>query len=246
MTLLFNPEQHRYYFKEEPDTILTSVSTLIGMYHEKFDSEKHSKRIAEREGVSQEEILKRWEDKKIKSQIKGTLYHEKKEQEILTKSGVFRHPEQDGLKQAFDITELKPGIYPELIVYHPKYNIVGTADLVIIHNDNTFDLFDHKTSEKLEFTGFPVYNPKSHKKEPKKMFSPIQHIDDCNGQHYALQLSAYSFMLEEAGYICKSLTIHHVLFDEDEQDIMVVNYPINYLKKEVINLFKHYKENATT
>lgn len=241
MKLLFDSEQHKYFFDEEPDTILTSVSTLIGKYHEKFEEETHSKRIAEREGITQEEVLKRWEDKKIKSQVKGTLYHKKKEDEILTKTGVFKHKEEGGLKQAFDITELKPGIYPELIVYHPYYNIVGTADLVIIHNDNTFDLFDHKTSEKLEFTGFPVYNPKSHKRERKKMFSPIQHIDDSNGQHYALQLSAYSFMLEEAGYECKSLTIHHVLFDEEEQDIMVVDYPINYLKKEVRNLFEHYK-----
>ena len=60
MNLLFNSEEHRYYFEEEPDIKLTSVSTLIGMYHEKFDSDKHSKRIAEREGVSQEEILERW------------------------------------------------------------------------------------------------------------------------------------------------------------------------------------------
>ena len=241
MNLLFNSEQHRYYFEEEPETKLTSVSTLIGMYHEKFDEEKHSKRIAEREGVSQEEILKRWEDKKIKSQIKGTLYHKKKEDEILSKPNVFKHTEIEGIKQALDITQLKPGIYPELIVWHPYYKVVGTADLVIIYNDNTFDLFDHKTNEKLEFTGFPVYNPKSHKREPKKMFNPIQHIDDSNGQHYVLQLSAYGFMLEEAGYECKSLTIHHVLFDEEEQDIMVVDYPINYLKKEVRNLFEHFK-----
>lgn len=241
MKLYFSEPDHRYYFEEEPETKLTSVSTLIGMYHEKFDSDKHSKRIAEREGVSQEEILKRWEDKKVKAQIKGTLYHKKKEDEWFTKPGVFRHPENNGIKQALDITELKPGIYPELIVYHPYYNIVGTADLVIIYNDNTFDLFDHKSNEKLEFTGFPVYNPKSFRKEPKKMFAPLHSLDDCNGVHYQIQLSSYAFILEEAGYECKNLTIHHVLFDEDEQDIMVVDYPINYLKKEVRNLFEHFK-----
>lgn len=241
MTLQFREDIHEYRWLEQPEIKLTSVSTLIGMYHEKFDSDKHSKRIAEKEGVSQQEILQRWEDKKNKAAIKGTLYHKKKEDEILSKTGVFKHHEDGGIKQAFDITELKPGIYPELIVYHPAYNIVGTADLVIIYNDNTFDLFDHKTNEKLEFTGFPVYNPKSHKREPKKMYSPLQHLDDSNGIHYTLQLSSYAFCLEEAGYECKSLTLHHVLFDENETDIMVVDYPLNYLKKEVKNLFEHFK-----
>lgn len=241
MTLKFSEPDHRYFFEEEPDIKLTSVSTLIGMYHEKFDSDKHSKRIAEREGVSQEEILKRWEDKKMKSQTKGTLYHKKKEDEILSKPNVFKHTEIDGIKQALDITQLKPGIYPELIVWHPYYKVVGTADLVTIFEDNTFSLEDHKTNEKLEFTGFPVYNPKSFKKEPKKMFVPLQHLDDCNGIHYQIQLSSYAFILEEAGYECRNLQINHVLFDEDEQDILVVEYPINYLKKEVRNLFEHFK-----
>lgn len=241
MTLIFDPIEHKYTWKEQPEIKLTSVSTLIGKYHEEFDTELRSKKYAEKHGLNQEDVLKDWEDKKIKSQVKGTLYHKKKEEELLGKPGVFKHPEFNGVKQALDITELKPGIYPELIVYHPEYNIVGTADLVIIHNDNTFDLFDHKSNAKLEFTGFPVYNPKSHKREPKKMYSPIQHLDDANGIHYTLQLSSYAFILEEAGYTCNSLTIHHVQFDEDETDIMVVDYPVNYLKKEVRNLFEHFK-----
>lgn len=241
MKLLFDSSKHLYYFEEEPETKLISVSTLIGKYHEKFDEEKQSKRIAEREGVSQEEIKQRWKNIGEQAAVKGTLYHAKKEAEVLNKPNVFRHPEIDGLKQALDITELKPGLYPELIVYHPAYNIVGTADLVEIFNDGTFFLSDHKTNKELRFEGFPVWNPKTYKKEPKKMFAPLNHLSDCNGIHYQIQLSCYAYCLEEAGYECKGLQINHVLFDEDEQDIMVVEYPINYLKKEVRNLFEHYK-----
>lgn len=241
MTLEFHPEEHLYRWKEQPDIKLTSVSTLIGMYHEKFDSELRSKKYAEKHNMSQEEVLKMWEDKKVKSQIKGTLYHKKKEDELLSKQGVFRHPEIEGIKQALDITELKPGIYPELILYHPKYNIVGTADIVTINPDGTFQIEDHKTNSELSFSGYPVFNKSLMRREPKKMFPPISHIEDCSGMHYVLQLSSYAFMLEEAGYECNSLTIHHVLFDEDEQDIMVVDYPLDYLKKEVKNLFEHFK-----
>ncbi len=241
MTLIFEEEKHKYTWLESPETDLTSVSTLIGHYHEKFDSDKMSKRIADKRGVSQEEVLKEWEDKKVKSQIKCTLYHKRKEDELIGKKGVYEHFTHNGIKQAFDITDLKPGVYPELIVYHPEYDIVGTADIVIIYEDNSFDIQDHKTNEKLEFTGFPVFNKSTMKREPKKMFAPIQGLDDCNGIHYTLQLSAYSFILEEAGYTPMNLTIHHVLFDEDETDILVVDYPLNYLKKEVKLMFEHFK-----
>lgn len=241
MKLYFSQEDHRYFFDEEPDTILTSVSTLIGKYHEKFDREAISKRTAEKRRVSQESLLAEWDAKNKKSLEKGSKYHKMREDQYLTLKNVYKHEEKDGLKQAFDITELKPGIYPELIVYHPFYNIVGTADFIQIYEDNTFTCRDWKTNEKLEFKGFPVYNPKDHTRSPKKMFPPVQHLDDANGIHYSLQLSAYCFCLEEAGYTCKDIILEHVIFDEDEKDIMVVEYPINYLKKEVRNLFEHYK-----
>lgn len=241
MTLLFDPVPHKYYFEEEPDIKLTSVSTLIDLYGEKFDEDKMSKKIADKRKVSQEEILEEWKVTRNRASTKGTLYHAKKEREILSKAGVFKHPEFGGIKQALDITELKPGIYPELIVYHPEYNLVGTADLVILYSDGTFDLSDYKTNAKLEFTGFPVYNPKTHQRSPKKMFAPISHLDDCKGIRYSLQLSAYSFMLQEAGYTPKKLRIDHVQFDEDEQDIMIIPYYVNYLRKEVKNMFQHFK-----
>lgn len=241
MNLLFNSEQHRYYFEEEPETKLISVSTLIGMYHEKFDREAISKKTAAKRGVTQESLLVEWDAKNKKSLEKGTKYHQMREDQYLNLKNVFKHKEKEGLKQAFDITELKPGIYPELIVYHPYYNIVGTADYIQIYEDNSFTCRDWKTNEKLEFKGFPVYNPKDHTRSPKKMFAPVQHLDDCNGIHYSLQLSAYCFCLEEAGFTCKDIILEHIIFDENEQDIMVVEYPINYLKKEVRNLFEHYK-----
>ena len=74
------------------------------------------------------------------------------------------------------------------------------------------------------------------------MFPPIQHLGDCNGMHYMLQLSIYAYMLEKAGYKLRpqGLTIHHILFSQDKA-FEVVEYPINYLKREVVSLLTHYK-----
>lgn len=243
MTLVFNPEGHFYQWLEEPDIKLTSVSTLIGMYHEKFDSDKIAEKYSKKVGKTKEEVLEEWRATNEKSIQLGSSYHQRREDEYLSKNNVHKHSEVGGVKQAFDITVLNPGIYPELIVYHPYYNIVGTADYVEIFPDNTFILKDWKTSKKLDFVGFPVYNPKTYRREPKKMFTPLTHLPDCNGSHYSLQLSSYSWMLEEAGYECKEIILEHILFDEELNDIMVVEYPINYLKKEVRNLFEHYKNN---
>jgi hypothetical protein len=43
-----------------------SVTTLLGKYKQPFDRDGHSKRVADREGVSQELVLEMWEEEKNK------------------------------------------------------------------------------------------------------------------------------------------------------------------------------------
>ena len=71
--------------------------------------------------------------------------------------------------------------------------------------------------------------------------SPISHLEECNGNRYQLQLSLYAFFLEERGYKIEELTIHHVIFDEEDH-VNVIDYPVNYLRKEVISLCEHFKK----
>jgi len=245
MTLLFQEDQHKYFFLEKPEQELTSVSKLIEIYHEKFDTEKISAKTAKKRGVDQAELKAQWKEENSKSLIRGKAFHAAREQKLI-KSGknVIAPIEENGFKKAFDITKLKPGIYVESILYHPYYGIVGTADKFEIFDDLTFTLDDVKTNKKLDFKSFEVFNPNTYIRTPKKMFFPINHIDDCNGQHYSLQLSAYSFMLEEAGYSLKKggLHIEHILFENDEP-VDIIIYPINYLKKEIKTLFEHYNNN---
>jgi hypothetical protein len=68
-----------------------------------------------------------------------------------------------------------------------KRNIGGCIDLVIRMPDGSLFLIDWKRTPKLEanMTGF------------KKLKAPLQHLDDCNGCAYALQLGCYQFILED-------------------------------------------------
>jgi hypothetical protein len=248
MTLLFSESDHRYFMPEMPEVKFTSVTKLIGMYHEEFDLEKMAERTAKKRGVTAEEIKAEWAAGNKASLDRGHLYHAHKEEKAYKRKDkpIFKAEiTQEGYKKAFDITDLKPGVYPELIVYLPEFGVLGTSDHVEIYEDFTFDVEDYKTNKKLEFTGYPVWNPKTMQREPKKMLTPLQHLDDCHGIHYSLQLSLYAYMLEEAGYTLRpnGLKIHHALFDESSNSVDLVTYPLNYLRKEVISLLKHFKQN---
>jgi hypothetical protein len=248
MALLFSEHDHRYFYQNKPDIKLTSVSTLIGLYHEKFDTERIAKRYAEKNGRNVEDVLKEWKANNEESIKRGHGYHSFREEKFFKDAkkhnlNVLRHEEESGFKKAFDIEKLSAGIYPELIIDLPEFFVVGTSDYVEIFEDKTFIISDFKTNKELKFEGFPVWNPNTLRKEPKKMFAPIQHIHDCEGGHYSLQLSIYAYGLECAGFELREggLTIEHILFDEDGQAVDSIIYPINYLKKEVKNLLQHFK-----
>ena len=72
MTLQFQEDIHQYRWLEEPDIKLTSVSTLIGYYHEKFDREAISKKTAKKRNVSQESLLAEWDSENKKSLERGS------------------------------------------------------------------------------------------------------------------------------------------------------------------------------
>lgn len=241
MTIQFLEDIHKYQVVEDPTIELTSVSKLIDMVKIPFDTEKWAKKKADERGITPEEIKKEWQEIKEKSLVKGTKYHKEYEENLLKNKKV--HPANyiNNIKHSHDLNTLPKGVHPELILYNLRYRITGTADIVEIHDDKSFDLSDHKTNRKLEFTGFKKFDPIFKDRVAVKMKPPLQHLDDCNGMHYTMQLSLYAWMLEQFGYKCNSLTIHHVVFDENDEPCNIIDYPIEYLKKEVTNFLNWYK-----
>jgi hypothetical protein len=54
---------------------LTSVTSLISNFKNKFDSDYHAERIAKRDGKTKEVVLKEWKDKSDLSCEVGTYIH---------------------------------------------------------------------------------------------------------------------------------------------------------------------------
>lgn len=111
-------------------------------------------------------------------------------------------------------------IYSEIGVYLIDYLISGTIDILCI-KDTDFVILDWKTNrDGLKFEA--GYYKKDKKTIPnqltnewvrkdEKMLPPLSHLDNCNGEHYTMQLSLYAIAVELIlGIPCTGLGLCHI------------------------------------
>jgi len=274
MELQFESDKHVYKSINDPDKKWISVTTLIGLFKEKFDADSIALKCSTRKptpkkpnkwyGMSPEEIKEAWENEQKRADELGTWYHDQREQEVLACETIRRdgldipvfHPIiNNGLKISPN-QNLVEGIYPEHFMYLKSAGICGQADRVEVIKDH-IDVYDYKSNKKIEQQSYVNWEGIS-----KKMFPPVQHLDDCNLMHYALQLSIYMYIMLKHNRHLKpgKLILQHVSFEivgENEfgypihargangEPIVekVVPYELPYLKAEVENIIDYIKVN---
>lgn len=93
----------------------------------------------------------------------------------------------------------------------------------------------HNTNKKIDLKG--GFDTKT--KKTDKMLYPLGKLDDCNFNHYTLQLSTYAWMLQKLNpdFIIKDLILYH--FDHNGNETL---YHCDYLKSDVENMLYHYKK----
>jgi hypothetical protein len=226
----FNKAQHAYtnihtglnYF---------SVTTVINSFKEPFDVEKFAKLVANKEGVTPDEIKKRWDVTRTTACDFGTNSHSKIEEHI--KSGGKMHKDDDMVMKFLDISELDiDAVKSETLVYNNEYRIAGTADF-IVDQGKTFDVYDLKTNK--NFRQSSKYN--------KTLLTPLTHLSDCEYNAYALQISTYA-------YLYGSMTGKNVnglrLFWYDKQKNTFSRYDTPYLYTDVKNMLEAFKSKGFT
>jgi ATP-dependent exoDNAse (exonuclease V) beta subunit len=224
--IIFNEKFHTYT-NTETNRKYTSVTTLLGKYKKPFDSAAHSKRVAEREGVTQEFVLESWRETTKIATDRGTKIH--KLMEDFVKVGEVDE-EYNYLYKSYSkfvinyIGNYKKILSEELLFLH-DYEVAGTSDL-IYERDNDFIVADFKTNKKYRFSNdFNDY-----------FKAPIDHLPYCEFNTYALQLSMYAYMFEQkTGKKCNKIV---TLYLEDDKWIP---YHANYLKTDIINILENYK-----
>lgn len=220
----FDPSTHTYTNTVTNDTY-TSVTTLIGAYAPKFDTEKWAAHVAQRDGVSVEFVKEQWALTAKQGTDRGSIIHDKMERFVkeqpIEKVRAFA-------EQKFAVTQVKKFIAEE-IVYSVNYKVAGMADLICIHSDDTFSIVDYKTNKKISLDS--KYN--------EYMFAPIEYLQVSDHTKYALQLSTYAFLYQQlTGLNVRRICFYHI------KDGSVTPYYCNYLKPAVIAMLEDHKSKA--
>jgi ATP-dependent exoDNAse (exonuclease V) beta subunit len=268
--ITFTPHDHSYTsIDKQEDIKWISVTSFIGNFKQPFDADKIALKTSKSKkskwyGMTPEEIKLAWSNEALRATTLGTWYHNCRESDICSLETIERHGntvpifkpiETDGVKISPN-QKLTDGVYPEHMVYLKSAGLCGQSDLVEVINGEVH-ITDYKTNKEIKTEGFTNWEGIT-----TKMYSPVSHLDDCNVNHYALQLSLYMYIILKHNPKLKPgiLTIHHIQFEEVGKDKFgnpitaldtngdpivkdIIQYDLPYLKAEVISLLHWLEDN---
>lgn len=269
MSLIFKPEYHEYVSLDDEPIQWISVTSFISHFKPKFDASTQAVKSAKNKkskwfGMTPEDIQKAWTGEAKRATDLGTWYHNQRESDLCELESIQREGitvpvvkplEENGVKYAPD-QKLKDGVYPEHLVYLKSAGLCGQSDYVEVVNGKV-NILDYKTNKEIKSEGYTNWEGIT-----SKMYAPVNHLDDCNLNHYSLQLSLYMYMILKHNPHLKpgKLIIHHIKFEEAGKDQFgnpitalnergdpmvqeIVNYSVPYLKQEVHDLITRLRAN---
>ena len=222
MRILLEPKRHIY--TDNKGQVYKPVSSVIAQYKHPFDPYKkaaNGKTLLQnyviKNGQTEQYWLAKWAEKTAWACEKGSAFHDLKEMVVngrgIHKAGSIEMPVQNVNKlwqlpnHEGNFELLWPGVYAELCVWNYRYRIAGTADVITIYPNRTFDIDDYKTNGEFKTEAF--------KGQPMKY--PCTNLPDCHLGHYTLQLSLYAWLLSQFGLKPNKLRLHH--YDIPDKDV---------------------------
>jgi thiol-disulfide isomerase/thioredoxin len=249
MSITFNAIDHSYNSINTEGIDWISVTTLVSHFKKPFDAKKVAEKVSKNKkskwyGISPEDIQNIWNAESTRATTLGTYYHNQRESDLCALASIEREgftipifsplPEKDGIKYA-SIQKLEPGVYPEHMMYLKSVGICGQSDLVEIVNGKV-NIIDYKTNKEIKTESYTDWEGKS-----DKLLPPLDNLDDCNFNHYALQLSIYMYIILKHNPKLKPgrIFIHHISFEQEDVDkwgypIAKLNYNNEPIVKEVL------------
>lgn len=239
----FREETHEYIRDNEP---YLSVTTFISQFQEYVDWKEVAYKKAMREGLDPDALYQEWQNKRDKAAKKGTDFHKMMEDYLVGKGHrkendkiypICNTATIDGIK-VDTVEQLSDNtVYVEKMIWSKKHKICGTADLVEVVN-GVIHIKDYKTNEKIPFESY-----KDRRKGSKRLLPPLKHLDDCKGNLYQLQLNMYMYMLLQQNPNLKmgTMTLLHIIFDEEGKPKEVRPIPVGNLQKEIKSILKTRK-----
>lgn len=273
MSVIFKPQNHQYQSLDPNEALdWMSVTSFVSLFKQKFDAVEQAIKSSKNKkskwyGLTVDEIKSAWESEGKRATDLGTWYHDQREKDLTSHITLQRNnvdipiikPIYDGEAKIAPDQKLVEGIYPEHFVYLKSAGICGQSDRVDVVKD-VVDITDYKTNKEIKLKSYVNFEGLS-----QKMLGPCVHLDDCNFNHYALQLSTYLYIIlkHNPRYKAGKLSLQHVIFEEDGQDKYgypvakkddtgnpivkdIVVYEVPYLKNEVISMINWLHDNRSS
>ena len=195
--ILFQDDIHIYSVEEDPSVKFTSGTKFLHQFIPEFDSHNISLRYAAKHGMEQADVLAAWAEKGKVSRENGSEVHLFLENLFTGVHNEFNMENErvyamqevglelwDYLNEKYEILEV------EKVVAHLGLKLAGMVDLIGVDRE-TGDLciLDYKTSAKITFEN-----------QWQTMLPPCRHLQDCNFNHYTLQMNTYQWIMSEEGY----------------------------------------------
>ena len=229
--ITFDEKPHIYTING--DSNYKSVTSWNHSHFEKFNADNIIKKMMNSRnwenskyfGMSKNNIKFKWEKEGKEASEAGTKMHYDIECfynkiNVSNDSTEFKY----FLNFHNDNKNLKP-YRTEWMIYDKELKLAGSIDMIFINDDGSLSICDWKRSKEIRKTN----------KWQSSTTECINHLEDCNFNHYSLQLNTYKYILENN-------------YDEVISDMyLLCLHPINdnYLKikvpdlsKEVNNLMK--------
>lgn len=187
---------HDYYIDGNKDDIV-SVTTLIHRQFSHFDAEKVVNKIIRNRKhrtdpdykyylQTKETILADWEANRVDASSRGTELHLHIEQfynkyPFTDDTQEFQHFLQFD-KDYKHLTAFRT----EMVVFDEYHRLCGSIDMLFKDPDGNLWIYDWKRSKEFKFEN-----------SWQSGLDPISHLDDCNINHYTMQLNLYKYILEK-------------------------------------------------
>jgi len=221
-------EETHKYINTETGEEYTSVSAVLSQFKKPFDTKYWAAKKAKDYGTTAEEVMDKWDKINDFSCHRGKNYHKIMEDFIIEYKET---PGNSNLYSSFTHNLNLLGdanvIYAEKIVYNHEFKVAGMADVIVDHGSE-FSIMDLKTNK--QFRYLSKYN--------EYLLKPVDHLQSCEFNNYALQLSLYAFMYSQmTGKKLRALAINYLNTETERWR----NIPIQYLRYEAYLLLKSKK-----
>lgn len=245
--LRINFDEQTHIYEDENGVRYQSVTSFAGKFFESFDRNKiATEKAIEHVGIpgvtydhplvqeQMQKLLAEWEY----AGVYGTKCHELMEWRIQQPSQTNALPpvSANNELESYAFIAIERAVQnlfssgftfaaAEQILFSRPYMIAGTADL-LMWQGKTFWILDLKTNKSIWRKGF----------DNKRADSPIDHLPDCNGAKYALQLAIYERLIRDGGYVGPKTKINRALIHIPHYSTDPVFIPQPCMRMEVAEM----------